>query len=398
MSASARSRVVWVRRTLGAVALALALVFAGPVSGQTGPSLDALRSAVAEAEESEAAAQVRLENARAAHARQTDAVDALKEAMDSPFDVYALRAGLRGVQEAADRLAVLDEDARAEARAAAEAESALAVALRARVQALNAVLRTPGSDRGAAIAELNALNAELGRLAVPLPTFSPVPIDAIVHGAYDTPEDMYDAAAELADAAARIERQLEDLREQLTDAQARARLFEASGEFAAEESLLDDDGARRVGNRGGTSGAPVEDADNQAGGTPTGTPTVDMGQAETPTDAAAPPETDGEGFEGGPSRGDGVDPGNMPGTDDDVQFGAGSLVPPTPTAEVIRSGRANADETQLLDGQSTRSGRRGRGAVETLREHESALLRELEAVRAERARLTEGARAMERGE
>lgn len=369
-------------------ALILTAALALPAWGGA-QDLSELRASHAEAAETLADATDRLAAADAEARAQAEEIERVKDEMDSAFDVYELRTALRAQQAGVAAREAMESEARVAADALSTASRALAAGLRARVDALNAELLQPGADRPALVQELDTLNDELEALAVPLPEFAPVPIDAIVRGTQDTPEELYDAAAELTDAQARLERQLEEVRSRLSDAQARARLDRVAGELAAEESLLDDDGVRRFGGRGGRSGgrATNDEASNDA-------PTSGDGQSEPGT---FDPDLDSPGV-GAPST-----PGDFGGRGDDgletdmggapvIEVGAGTLE--RPGAQSVRVGaQSSAIETDEFVGPGAR--RSTRGDVGSLRDRARALEEELEAVRAERQRLLREAEALE---
>lgn len=383
-----RTRHSQLRTALSAWVCAVLLVVG---AGGWAQNLDAFREDAAARASAVEVAEASLEDVEIRLAAQASIIDALKGTMNGVFDVYELRQTLQASQEMATHLVTLENRLRSAQAEAAEAQRTLAEALRARVAALNIALRTSAGDRLEIVAELNAINAELSALSVPLPAFTPTPIDAIVHGSFDTPEEMYDAAAELSDAAARLERQLEELRQRLDDAEAQARVRRATGEFALEESLMDDDGGRagrsgRVGRENAVVGA--DSSDGEAGSPTVSEPTRggDGGDGggmptEMPGDfAGAPDDGQGQGLE----------------DDHDVVIEMDALTPPGDRVEAFNGGRANADETLLGDDGVVADGPSMFGSVGELREHEAALLRELDAIRAERARLTERAEEMER--
>lgn len=396
-------------RGVGAFVLGVMLLLPGAAAQDGG--LDAQRAEVEAADAAYHALVDRFDDELARYQERTRAIEAFRVDMNGAFDVYELRAALRDAQEAGEALSALDRQVAAARRTVEAAEARLVGALREEVERLNAALRSGEGDPGEVVAQLNRLSIEIGERAAPLPAYMPVPIEDIVRGVADTPEEMYDAAAELLDHEARLERHLEEIRGRLRDAQARNRAISAAGEFRAEESLLDESGSRRAGARatsGGTAVPTSGDRQDDAAEEPTvnaGGETGGLEGDEPTNDAEAPAPgagMDGDDFGMPPGRGDDFsggagDPVETPGEadgGDPVEFGAaGELDAPPGVVGVPVSDRADADPT-VIDAPNER--RRGRSIeVDLLREREEALLRELEALRDRRERLTEQARALE---
>lgn len=334
----------------------------------------------------------------------TARIEALKQSARVFWDAAELDTLLREQEEAADALMERDRALAELAAEVAAASERLAEELRADVSRLEAeIVHASPLDRARIASELNEVTREIGDLGEPLPPHAPVPLDAITARTENSADELYAASDELTDHEARLERQLADVRQRLADARASARLLRSESEFSSIESLLEDDGSRRIGSRGASAqrGA-VTDADRDAEVT-SAVAQEDLATESDPTDdrggmgeeAAAwepPPAAEGPSFD--ESDSDGVVSG---GSDPTIGFGAEPLsdTPAEATRVEAEVDGLSSEPDRIDDPRRVRSGRRG-SAVDILSEREQTLLDELESVRAERERLLERARELDR--
>ena len=365
---------------------------------------------------------------------QAALVDRFKEQQGGIFDVFELRNGLRDLQTAADELAAIDGRL-GERRVALDDESErLREAARDERSRLEAriVVASP-AERTELLQRLNELSELLVADSGAAIDFEPVPIEAILEGLHETPEEMYAAADEIADNIGRLERELAELQETLADALARQRLEERSWELAVEGQLFDDSAGRRFEPRAEAADAHPTSAgravaDEGAGGdsdgdgafaaSETNSPDVQAGatagaadsdDSRAHGDGAVPPAA-----EPSPGWGFGEDPGGTDGDaespEDPTDFGStgtltsidasplepreASVVDVAPTAD-----QSAGDQTLLgADGRSSEVGGRARRRTTRtaeLRSAEARLVEMLEAAREERAQLLRQAEALE---
>lgn len=346
------------------------------------------------------------------YAELTQRIEALKASTRVFWDAAELDALLREQEQAAGALASLDADIQLLRDEVESAGEALVGELRMEVRELESRLPNASPlDRARIAQEMNAITREIGELDSPLPEYSPVPIAAITLLATDSPDEIYAATDELFDHEARLERELEEVRARLVDAQASARVLRTESEFSSIEDLLEDDGSRRLGSRGSSSdrgaqatSAPAGDSDAvPAGGDgfetndePTANTDGVGGEAGAPVPAAEPAEDsrDDQGapdFDGPPEADEdsGLSGGGAPLAD----FGATPLASEPSEASSVPV-RVAGEEPARIDSPDRRRSR-SRSNVDVLADRAEALRAELEAVRAERERLLDRARALE---
>jgi hypothetical protein len=373
-------------RLLTVLVFAFALAFSTLASAQP-RVVETLRAELGEVEGEVESAVAALREAESRHARALDRVEALRERGREA----ELREALADAHAAGEVVAARDSEARAARDRHAETTQALIDALRSERARLEQELRSGQTrDRGL-VSALGAIEAEIAALSRPVAPHAPVPIAEILRGAPDDPEVAQGALAELSDAEARLEGQLEELRSQLRDAEASARVLEATRFFAREESLLDDDGFGRLGARGtarssGSDGAEAGGSDSDSSGS-----RDDTGGVAAPDDGP---------MEGGPT--DSPDfgaPTAEPGAEGDHGgVGGGEVSPPlSPSLGVVLTpGASGGHATSVsarpgLDpalGVVEDDGRRSRRRdPRDLRALEQRLQEELEEVRRQREQL-----------